>query len=99
MLQHGGNIILRMNTIKLFPILKQFSRYNRSFTSDVLNSTQNPIWNKKHIFVGVENDEWNSSKLEISVWNYSSNADPKCLGKIKFTLHSTLLNLFLFTLE
>ena len=57
-----------------------FFRYNRSFTSDVVNATQNPIWNKKHVFVGVDEEEWASCKLEISVWNFSSKADHKCLG-------------------
>ena len=56
-------------------------RYNQSFTSDVVNATQNPIWKKKLVFSGVDDDEWASSKLEISVWNLSNNADHKCLGK------------------
>ena len=56
-------------------------RYNRSFTSDVVNATQNPVWKKKHAFVGVDDEEWTSSKLEISIWSYSTNTDHKCLGK------------------
>ena len=58
-----------------------FFRYNRSFTSDVVNATQNPVWKKKHAFVGVDDEEWTSSKLEISIWSYSTNTDHKCLGR------------------
>ena len=76
---------LKKSLLTIFPLLSYPSLIKDTLT--ILNSTQNPIWNKKHVFVGVENDEWNSSKLEISVWNYSSNADPKCLGKAEFTFN------------
>ena len=57
-----------------------FLRYNRSFTSDVANATQNPLWEKEHVFAGVDHEEWASCKLELSVWSFSNNSDHKCLG-------------------
>ena len=56
------------------------SKYDRTFSSDIVNATQNPVWNTNHIFLGVDSEEWASSKLEISVWNYSNHLDHKCLG-------------------
>ena len=56
------------------------SKYDRTFSSDIVNATQNPVWNTSHIFLGVDSEEWASLKLEISVWNYSNHLDHKCLG-------------------
>ena len=60
------------------------SNYDRSFSSDIVNATQNPVWNTNHIFLGVDSEEWASLKLEISVWNYSNHLDHKCLGMKMF---------------
>ena len=60
------------------------SNYDRSFSSDIVNATQNPVWNTNHIFRGVDDEEWASLKLEISVWNYSNHLDHKCLGMKMF---------------
>ena len=61
------------------------SKYDRTFSSDIVNATQNPVWNTNHIFLGVDSEEWASLKLEISVWNYSNHLDHKCLGMKIYT--------------
>ena len=61
------------------------SKYDRTFSSDIVNATQNPVWNTSHIFLGVDSEEWASLKLEISVWNYSNHLDHKCLGMKIYT--------------
>ena len=61
------------------------SKYDRTFSSDIVNATQNPVWNTNHIFLRVDSEEWASLKLEISVWSYSNHLDHKCLGMKIYT--------------
>lgn len=56
-------------------------RRNRSFTTEVEESTPHPIWSKKHVFSNVEHDEFLSSQVEVSVWNFSHSVKHECLGE------------------
>ena len=72
------------------------SKYDRTFSSDIVNATQNPVWNTNHIFLGVDSEEWASLKLEISVWNYSNHLDHKCLGMKIFTSMDKFLEIAIY---
>ena len=72
------------------------SKYDRTFSSDIVNATQNPVWNTNHIFLGVDSEEWASLKLEISVWNYSNHLDHKCLGMKIYTSIDKFIELAIF---
>ena len=72
------------------------SKYDRTFSSDIVNATQNPVWNTNHIFLGVDGEEWASLKLEISVWNYSNHLDHKCLGMKIYTSIDKFIEIAIF---
>ena len=73
------------------------SKYDRTFSSDIVNATQNPVWNTNHIFLGVDSEEWASLKLEISVWNYSNHLDHKCLGTKIYTYIDKLIEIAIYS--
>ena len=72
------------------------SKYDRTFSSDIVNATRNPVWNTNHIFLGVDSEELATLKLEISVWNYSNHLDHKCLGTKIYTYIDKLIEIAIY---
>ena len=57
------------------------SRSSRSFTTEVDNSSQNPVWSTKHVFPNIDPESLIDAKLDVAVWHFSHNAkQQQCLG-------------------
>ncbi len=82
-------IVIRSLQYKILNFCPFFrsSRSSRSFTTEVDNSSQNPVWSTKHAFPNIDPESLIDAKLDVAVWHFSHSAkQQQCLGKASLTI-------------